>query len=173
MEEIQGRAFVQALVKQIDLIKFPELVIGFKVKDQALAKEQLDHLESNLQMALAEQPPLQNRLKRTTIDGHSYLTFKLDGSMIPWDPGVVEKIRSLAATPGRRRQADRTPEEDHPGHLAGPPRRLPAAGDRAFDRRAGPAGQRHAAAFAAGTGCRGQVRRQADLLGRLPEQDLE
>ena len=49
MEEIQGRAFVQALVKQVDLIKFPELVIGCKVKDQAVAKEQLDHLEANLQ----------------------------------------------------------------------------------------------------------------------------
>ena len=53
MEEIQGRAFVQALVNQVDLIKFPELVIGFKVKDKALAKEQLDRLETNLQMALA------------------------------------------------------------------------------------------------------------------------
>ena len=43
-EEIQGRAFVQALVTRVDLIKFPELVIGFKVKDTALAKEQLDRL---------------------------------------------------------------------------------------------------------------------------------
>ncbi len=42
---------------------------------------------------------MQNRLKRTTIGGHSYLTFKLDGAMVPWDIGVVEKIRSLAATP--------------------------------------------------------------------------
>jgi len=99
MEEIQGRTFVRALVKQVDLIKFPELVIGCKVKDKALAKEQLDHLELNLQMVLTQQPPLLNRLKRTTIGGHSYLTFKLDGAMVPWDPGVVEKIRSLAATP--------------------------------------------------------------------------
>ncbi len=99
MEEIQGRAFVRALVNQRELIKFPELVIGCKVKDKALAKEQLDHLEQNLKMVLAEQPLLQNRLKRTTIDGHSYLAFKLDGSMITWDMGVVEKIRSLAATP--------------------------------------------------------------------------
>ena len=99
MEDIQGRAFVRALVNQIDLIKFPELVIGCKVKDKALAKEQLGHLESNLQTALDRAPPLQNRLKRTTVGGHSYLTFKLDGSMVPWDPGIVEKIRSLAPTP--------------------------------------------------------------------------
>jgi len=100
MEEIQGRAFVRALINKIDLIKFPELVIGDKVKDKALAKEQLDHLERNLKMALTQAPPLlRNRLKRTTIGGYSYLTFTLDGAMAPWDPGVVEKIRSLAATP--------------------------------------------------------------------------
>jgi hypothetical protein len=100
MEEIQGRAFVRALVSQVDLIKFPELVIGFKVKDQALAKEKLDQLELNLQMVLGQAPPvLQNRLKRATIGGHSYLTFALDGAMVPWDPQVVAKIRSLAATP--------------------------------------------------------------------------
>ncbi len=100
MEEIQGRALVRALVKQVDLIKFPELVVGCKANDQALVKEQLEHFESDLEKALAQAPPpLQNRLKRTTVDGHSYLTFTLDGSMAPWDPGVVAKIRSLAETP--------------------------------------------------------------------------
>jgi len=99
MEEIQGRAFVQALVDQVDLIEFPDLVIGLKVKDKATAKEQLDHIEMDLQMALAQVPILQNHLKRATIGGQSFLTFELDGSMVPWDPGVVEKVRSLAKTP--------------------------------------------------------------------------
>ena len=98
-EEASGRAFVRALVKRIDLIKAPELVIGFKVKDQALAKEQLNRLELNLKTVLAQIPPLQDRLKQTTIGGRSYLTFALDGSIVPWDPAVVAKIRSLAKTP--------------------------------------------------------------------------
>ncbi|MGA2258753.1 MAG: hypothetical protein ABSG53_29145 [Thermoguttaceae bacterium] len=98
-EDAYARAFLRALVKRIDLIKFPELVIGFKVKDKALAKEQLDHLQTSLQMVLAQAPPLKNRLKRATVGGQSYLTFTLDGSMVPWDPAVVEKIRSLATTP--------------------------------------------------------------------------
>ena len=102
-EEIQGRVFVRALVKQVDLIKFPELVIGGKVKDKALAKEQLDHLEANLQKAVAQAPLLQGRLKRATVNGHSYLTLSLDGSMIPWEPKVAEKIRSLAGNSRRRR----------------------------------------------------------------------
>jgi hypothetical protein len=91
---------VQTLVNQIDRIKFPELVIGCKVKDKALAKEQLGHLESNLKQALGMAPPaFKNCLKQTTIDGHSYLTITLDGSMVPWDEEAVDKIRSLAATP--------------------------------------------------------------------------
>ncbi len=99
-EEVQGRAFVQAMVSQVDLIKFPELLIGCKVKDQALAKEQLDQIELNLQRFMEQAPPvLQKCLKRTTVDGHSYLTFKVDGAMVPWDPQIVEKIRSLASTP--------------------------------------------------------------------------
>ena len=99
-EDLAGRVLVRVLVGQIDLIKFPEMVIGCKVKDQALAKQQLDQLELGLQQALAQAPPtLKNCLKRTTIDGRSYLTLTLDGSMVPWEPGVVAKIRSLAATP--------------------------------------------------------------------------
>jgi hypothetical protein len=99
MEELQGRALVRALTSRIDLIKFPELIIGFKVNDKELAKEQLDRLEFILQMVLTQAPPLQNRLKRTDVDKHSYLTLTLDGAMVPWDPRVVEKIRSLAETP--------------------------------------------------------------------------
>ena len=99
-EDLAGRIFVRALVNRIDLIKFPDLVIGFKAKDKALAKEQLDKLEAMLQQIMTQAPPpLQNRLKRTTIGGYSYLTFTLDGGMAPWDPQVVKKIRSLALTP--------------------------------------------------------------------------
>jgi len=98
-EEIQGRIFVQALVDQVDLIRFPDLVIGFKVKDKTAAKEQLDRVELNLQMVLAQAPIFPNHLKRATLGGQSYLTFELDGSMIPWDPAVVAKVRSLAKSP--------------------------------------------------------------------------
>jgi hypothetical protein len=98
-KEFGDREVAQAFIKRIHLLKFPELVIGFKVKDKALAKELLDELDTNLQLALAQAPMLQDRLKRATISGHSYLTFKLDGSLIPWKAEDIEKIRSLAATP--------------------------------------------------------------------------
>ena len=98
-KEFGDREVAQAFIKRINLLKFPELVIGFKVKDKAVAKELLDELDTNLQLALAQAPMLQDRLKRVTISGHSYLTFKLDGSLIPWKAEEIEKIRSLAATP--------------------------------------------------------------------------
>ena len=44
-DEIQGQALVRGLVNHVDLIRIPELVIGFKVKNRALAKEQLARLE--------------------------------------------------------------------------------------------------------------------------------
>ncbi len=56
-KEFGDREVAQAFVKRIHLLKFPELVIGFKVKDKALAKELLDELDTNLQLALAQARP--------------------------------------------------------------------------------------------------------------------
>jgi hypothetical protein len=97
--EMQGRAFVRALISQIDLVKVPEMVMGFKVKDQAVAKQQLDKLAANLEKLLDQQPPLKKRLQKKTIGGYSYLTLTLDGGMVPWDKEAVEKIHGWAETP--------------------------------------------------------------------------
>ena len=95
--KVQGRAFVQALVKRIDLIKFPELVIGFKVKDQALAKEQLDQLELNLQMVLAQaaalaEPPEADDHRRPLLPHRSSWTAR-------WSPGIRGSWRRSAPWP--------------------------------------------------------------------------
>ncbi len=97
--EVQARAFVQALIKRMDQIKFPELVIGFKVKDKALAKEQAARIETNLRKLADQAPPLQGRIKQTIVDGRSFITINLDGSMVPWDQEIADKIHSMAATP--------------------------------------------------------------------------
>jgi hypothetical protein len=93
------RAFVQALIKHVDLINIPDLVMGFKVKDQAVAKQQLEKLESFLRKAPGDPPEVKKRLQRKTVGGHSYLTLTLDGSMVPWDSEIIDKIHSLADTP--------------------------------------------------------------------------
>ena len=116
---------------------------------------------------------MQNRLKRTTIGGYSYLTFTLDGGMVPWDPQVVKKIRSLALTPD---DGDKLIEHlkkttlaislgMHDDYL------LLAIGPSTDV--LGQLGKGELAAVAAGTGVGGQVRRQTDLLGRLRQQDID
>jgi hypothetical protein len=99
MEEIQGRALVQALVSQTDAIEVPELVVGMKVKDKGHAEQLLDRLETEMKKAFATSPLFDGRFKRETVAGHSYLTLTLDGGMVPWDGQIEDKIRSLAASP--------------------------------------------------------------------------
>jgi hypothetical protein len=98
-EDNSDRIMLQALIKRMNLVKVPNMVMGFKVKDQEAAKKQVEKLEAVLQKASSDLPPLKNCLQRKTIGGRSYLTFTVNGGMVPWDKEVVDKIHSLAATP--------------------------------------------------------------------------
>ncbi|HEX4412735.1 MAG TPA: hypothetical protein VH107_03845 [Lacipirellulaceae bacterium] len=73
-------------------ITVPTLTIGFRIKDKDRAKRELDEIHSLLRGVLDEhQPDLAAHLQREQIGGHEFLTFRLDGSMIPW-----EQIREQA-----------------------------------------------------------------------------
>jgi len=100
MEEIQGKAFVAGALRPVDLIEFPDLVIGFKVKDKALAQDQLDRIELNLQTVLGNEPAFQQPFPaRERSPG---IRISRSRSTATWSPGTrswLEKIRSLAATP--------------------------------------------------------------------------
>jgi hypothetical protein len=91
---------VSALCQNAALVKVPELVLGFRVTNLELARQELARLELLATAALATKPELQGRLKKTTVDGHEYLTLTLDGGMIPWERGVAESLRELASRPG-------------------------------------------------------------------------
>ncbi len=70
-------------------VSVPTFVVGFRIKDAARAKRELDEVHSLLRNVLDEhQPELAAHLQRDQIAGHEFLTLRLDGSMIPW-----EKIR--------------------------------------------------------------------------------
>jgi hypothetical protein len=98
--DLQQAALVSALCQNAALVKAPELVLGFRVTNLELARQELARLEILATVALATKPELQGRLKKTTVDGHEYLTLTLDGGMIPWERGMVEKLRELANQPG-------------------------------------------------------------------------
>lgn len=99
-QKLRKMSIVSALAENINLLKVPEGVIGFKVKNLALAKRQLDLLEKQASAALEEKPELKKRLKRTTVEGHPFLTFTLDGRLVPsWDEATAE-LRKQESEPG-------------------------------------------------------------------------
>ena len=83
---LQQKALVSALCEERALLKAPDLVLGFRVKNLELARRELDRLE-NVATCPGRQAGATRALKRATVDGHDYLTLLVDGGMIPWDAG--------------------------------------------------------------------------------------
>jgi hypothetical protein len=111
-QEIQAQAALRALARLPDLIKVPDYVLGFKVREPKKAESQLKRLEALLTELVKQAPPLEGRLRRVKVGGHSFLTLNLDGSLVPWDeipfkdyedkPGefdpLVKKLKGLKLT---------------------------------------------------------------------------
>jgi hypothetical protein len=97
------RGILRALADNPNKIKFPDLVIGFKIKDADKAEAQIKRLEAAGQALAMAQPMMQGRIKRVKIGDSRLLTLSLDGSMVPWDeidwqdleekPGEFEGLR--------------------------------------------------------------------------------
>ena len=99
-DRIRMMILLSALAKNTSLIKVPDVILGYKIKDLALARQELDRLQKDASAALAEQPKIQERLKRAMIGGNSYLTLSLDGRMVSWEEGPLEEIRKLETHKG-------------------------------------------------------------------------
>ena len=94
-EEVTIDRALEILDKHSSTFKLPTLVFGFRIKDQARAKRELDEVHSLIRNALDEnEPNLAAHLQREQIAGHQFLTLRLDGSMLPWDQ-VREAAKSL------------------------------------------------------------------------------
>lgn len=76
--------------RYLDMAEVPETVFGFKLSDTEPAIAQLARLEQVLNTLVADQPEVKQRLGREEIAGSSFLTMKLDGSLIPWNALEVE-----------------------------------------------------------------------------------
>jgi hypothetical protein len=89
--QLQGKAAVSVLAKHTDLIQVPNFVIGFKVKNVDLAKEQLIKLEMFGNMLDANEQ-LKGHFKKTKIGDFDYLVLNVDGSMVPWNEVPMDKF---------------------------------------------------------------------------------
>ena len=99
-DRLRMMILLSALVKNASLIKAPDVILGYKVKNLDLARQEIDRLEKDASAALADQPKIKQRLKRATIAGQSYLTLSLDGRMVSWEEGPIEQIRKLETKKG-------------------------------------------------------------------------
>ena len=73
----------QGVLDLANRVTVPDVVLGFKIRDQRLAAEQLGKLELILGMACWTQPKMQGRMGRERIGGANYMTFKLDTGLLP------------------------------------------------------------------------------------------
>ena len=85
-------AVLSVLAANPDLIKVPNLVLGFKVTDAKRAERQLKRLEALAEQAADQTPQLKGRVKRTKIGDSSFLTLTADGSQVPWDAIPWDKV---------------------------------------------------------------------------------
>jgi hypothetical protein len=113
---MQAAAVFNALANNIDLIKSPDMVVGFKLSKTEPAEAQLKRLEKLLQQVAEQKEELKGRVKRVKAAGGDFLTITLDGKMLPLDdflmplkeyeekPGqyeaVVKKLKALKLTIG-------------------------------------------------------------------------
>jgi hypothetical protein len=89
-----------ALADNVELLKVPNVIVGFRVKDRELAAQELNKLEAVVNAVLMFIPQLGSRWKRTTIAGTDYLTLSVEGSMIPWDQIPLDEAREHEARKG-------------------------------------------------------------------------
>ncbi len=95
-QKVRLRLLLEALAEDPARIKIPNLVLGFRIADQARAKEQLAQIEQIIRQGVESQPLLNNRLKHTKVGKHEFLTLNLDAKMIPWDLVPLDELRKLS-----------------------------------------------------------------------------
>src|SRR5262249_14160221 len=81
LDNLQVRMMVRAFADHPDLVKVPDLILGFRITDTKRAQAQLKRLEE----LLGQVAVLKDRLKRGQVAGGEFLTLTLDGRMVPWD----------------------------------------------------------------------------------------
>jgi hypothetical protein len=96
----RGKAALAALAKNLDLMKIPTVIIGYKIEDEDRAKINLGKLEGLLGFATMMQPQLAGSVVRQEVGEDQFLTITLTGKMIPWEAIPLDDLRELDATDG-------------------------------------------------------------------------
>jgi hypothetical protein len=88
----QARAILRSLAAHPELIAAPDVVIGFKLTEEKRVEKQLDRLEGAFKFLENFTDVLKDRVKKTAVDGSSFLTINLDGEMVPWNDVPINDL---------------------------------------------------------------------------------
>jgi hypothetical protein len=99
-QELQARVIIHLLASNPELLRVPEVIAGFKVKNTERVKENLDNLIGIVTLASMSVPELQDCCKRKTVGASEYVTITVKGEQIPWDQVPLDKLREAEMMPG-------------------------------------------------------------------------
>lgn len=90
-QKAQFRAILLALQNSRELLRIPDTVLGFKLKDNKKADNQIKRLEKIAGFLVNQVPQLKGKMTSKKIGDGTFLTIEVDGSLIPWgDVNVKE-----------------------------------------------------------------------------------
>ena len=78
----------------------PNFVLGFKLKNTDLAKEELIKLETMGNILLESNEQTKGHFKKTKVGNYDYLVLELDGEMVPWDQVPMDKLKEMELNEG-------------------------------------------------------------------------
>ncbi len=97
---IQAAEVISTLADNADLIAAPNLVVGFRVENAELAREQLIKLETIANILLESNEETRGRFQKTKIGDYDFLVLKLDGELIPWDEVPLQLLENYESEEG-------------------------------------------------------------------------
>jgi hypothetical protein len=84
--EAQARVWLNALAANTKLIRVPDVIVGFKLKNAKKAEAQIKRLETLIEGLSGFMPqPVKDGYKRVKVGESSVLNLTVDGSLVPWD----------------------------------------------------------------------------------------
>ena len=84
-EKLNAKVILDTLIAHQDLVEFPNVLVGFRLKKPSAANEALIKLETILNVAMEAVPKLKGHLNKETIGKDEFLVLRVDGKMIPWE----------------------------------------------------------------------------------------
>jgi hypothetical protein len=83
--ELMAYFVFKALADHPELVRVPDTVIGFRVKDKAGARKLAELFAGAAGHAAEDVPALKGRVASKKIGAADYTVIELDGSLVPWD----------------------------------------------------------------------------------------